>query len=197
MTHSDGFSARAIATPDPETRPAATPASEAAAWLENAGFDSAPVVEDGRPVGYVTIEAAQEAQADASLGSIATPLTIKVLVSGETSFETVLDALYDKPFYYLGDRNRITGILTRADLNGEPVYRHLFTQLSRLEHALRACISTHAPDWRETTGSLRQNTLDDIDDRRAQAEAANIELDSIHYAQFSTLKRIVGDSEAC
>lgn len=198
MDHTDGATARAIATPDPTTRPISASAGETATWLQEQGFDSAPVVDDDdRPVGYVTVAATQEADSDDPLEAVVSPLTIEVLISGDTSFEMVLDALYEQPFYYLGDRDRISGILARADLNSEPVYRHLFTQLSRLEHAFRACITEHAPDWRETTPGLSGDTLDDIDRRREQAARANIELDPIHYAQFSTLKRIVANNEAC
>lgn len=198
MDHTEGATARAIATPNPATQPVSASAGETSTWLQEQGFDSAPVVDDDeRPVGYVTIEAAAESDSSNPIEAIVSPLTIDVLISGDASFETVLDALYDQPFYYLGDRNRITGILTRADLNGEPVYRHLFTQLSRLEHAFRACITEHAPDWQETTPGLEDSTLDDIDQRRERAARANIELDSIHYAQFSTLKRIIAGNEAC
>ncbi|WP_254832599.1 CBS domain-containing protein [Haloglomus salinum] len=198
MDHTDSATARAIATPDPATRPVGAGAGETSTWLQAQGFDSAPVVDDDdRPVGYVTVETAQEANSDDLLEAVASPLTIEVLISGDASFETVLDALYERSFYYLGDRDRISGILTRADLNSESVYRHLFTHLSRLEHAFRACITEHAPDWRETTPGLKGDALDDIDQRREQAARANIELEPIHYAQFSTLKRIVANNEAC
>jgi hypothetical protein len=197
MAQSDRFTARAIATPNPATRSATTTASAATDWLAEHGFDSAPVVEDERPVGYITIEVAREAAGSTPLGEIASPLTIDVLLSGDTAFETVLDALYERPFYYLGDRERISGILTRADLNGEAVYRHLYTHLSRLEHAFRGCISSQAPEWRETTPSLGTDTLDEIDERRERATEANIELDAIHYAQFSTLKTIIAGNEPC
>jgi CBS domain-containing protein len=198
VAHENAFTARTIATPDPVTRRADAAAGETVTWLAERGFDSAPVVDaDERPVGYVTLENARDAAADAPLEAITSPLTIDVLISGDAAFGTVLDALYEQPFYYLGDRTRITGILTRADLNGEPVYRQLYTHLSRLEHAFRTCITERAPDWRETTPSIGPDTLEDIDQRREQASQANIELEPVHYAQFSTLKRIIAANEAC
>lgn len=197
MPSDSGFTARSIATPDPSTVPASESVEGARIWLEEQGFDSAPVVDEGRPVGYVTLEALEEHDGDSILETVMSPLTIDVHISGDASFKTVLDALYEKPFYYLGDRKRISGILTRADLNSEPVYRHLFTHLSRLEHALRACITRHAPDWQDTTPTLDPDTLDSIRDRRERAVKANIELDAIHYAQFSTLKKVISENEAC
>jgi len=39
--------------------------------------------------------------------------------------------------------------------------------------------------------------LDAIEDRYSKARAANVALEEIHYAQFSTLETIVTDVEAC
>ena len=39
--------------------------------------------------------------------------------------------------------------------------------------------------------------MDDIEERHADARRANIELDEVHYAQFSTLATIVSSIEDC
>ena len=49
-------------------------------------------------------------------------------------------------------------------------------------------------DWRDTT-PLHPDILDDIDERLADAKDAGVALDPIHYAQFSTLVTIIGNSD--
>jgi len=185
-----------IATPDPDYRAVDDDARDTAAWLDAHDYDATPVYDDGVPVGYVTLEEIAGADPGVRVGDVQTPLGVAVIISPDAPFDVVLEALYDRPFYYLADRNEVTGVLTRADLNIEPVYQHLYTLLSRLERVFREVIQAHAPDWRETA-SITPSVLDDIDERRAQAATANVALAPIHYAQFSTLTRIIAGSEDC
>lgn len=188
--------ARLIATPDPARRETTDNARKTGVWLEANDYDSAPVYEDGSPVGYVTVKAATGADPGDLVGDIQAPLGVAVIIAPDAPFDVVLEALYDRPFYYLADRNEVAGVLTRADLNTEPVYQHLYTLLSRLERRFRETIREHAPDWRETP-SIPPSVLDDIDERREEAAAADVALAPIHYAQFSTLTRIIASNEAC
>lgn len=141
----NGCTAGDIATANPEVCPTGD-VTTAADWLTERDYDSAPVFEDGRPIGYVTRDAAEAASPDTSLGEITEPLTVDVIIASDPPLDAVLKALYDRPFYYLADRNQATGILTRADLNTEPVYQHLYTKLSQLEQAFRKTIQEHVPD---------------------------------------------------
>jgi hypothetical protein len=190
---SNGCTAGDIATANPEACPA-DDVSTAADWLTERDYDSAPVFEEGRPTGYVTRDAAEAASPDTSLTEITELLTVNVLIARDAPLDAVLEALYDRPFYYLADRNQVTGILTRADLNTEPVYQHLYTRLSRLEQIFRNIVSEYVPDWRDST-PLHPDILESIDDRLADAKDAGVALDPIHYAQFSTLVTIIGHSD--
>ncbi|ERG99156.1 MAG: putative transcriptional regulator with C-terminal CBS domain protein [Haloquadratum sp. J07HQX50] len=182
-----------IATSNPEECPSED-AQTAIDWLTERDYDSAPVLEDGRPIGYVTRDAAEAASLDSSLAEITEPLTVDVLIASDSTLDAVLEALYERPFYYLADRNQVTGILTRADLNTEPVYQHLCTKLSQLEQAFRNTIQECVPDWVDTT-PLHPDILDDVDERLTDAKDAGVALDRIHYAQFSTLVTIIGNSD--
>lgn len=185
-----------LATLDPAHRSVADDARETGEWLEERDYDSAPVYDEGDPAGYVTVEAATNANSGDTVGDIREPLGVAVIIAPGAPFDVVLEALYDRPFYYLADRSGVTGVLSRADLNTESVYQHLYTLLSRLERQFRRAISKHAPGWRETP-SITPTVLDDIDERREKATAAGVALAPIHYAQFSTLTRIVASNEAC
>lgn len=174
----NGCTAGDIATPNPEACPA-DDVPTAADWLSERDYDSAPLFEDGRPIGYVTRDAAEAASPDTSLAEITEPLTVDVLIASDSPLDTVLEALYDRPFYYLADRNQVTGILTRADLNTEPVYQHLYTNLSQLEHAFRTIIQDHVPVVDEGGDKRCDNEGDDTATDRVGGPGAD-SVDGVH-----------------
>lgn len=188
--------AQDLATANPETRAPSTTVSATLQWLKANGYDVAPVVDDGTPVGYVDIADLKDAPSEDSIADHTRTISLERVISVDATFDEVLSALYEAPFYFLGGQNRVTGILTRADINKPSATIHLFDRISLLEERFRALIETHAPDWKETV-SVDQNVLDDIEDRHRDAQEANLELAEIHYAQFSTLVTIISDTEAC
>ena len=167
----------------------------AAKWLETNGYDAAPVNKDGDPVGFIHESDIDTEDTDDTLETVLTPLTINYIISGDTTFAESLAALIDEPIYFLGGHNQITGILTRADLNTPPARMYLFDRITYLEEHLRELISAEVSDWKQTPVSTDE--LDGIEDRYADAKAANVELSEIYYAQFSTLSTIVSSVESC
>ncbi|WP_435095976.1 CBS domain-containing protein [Halorubrum sp. N11] len=172
-----------------------TPPSTAAEWLETNGYDAAPIQKQGDAVGFIHEDDVTADDDGDTLEEHLTPLTIDYMMSGDTAFEDVLAALIKEPVYFLGGHSRITGILTRADLNTAPVRIYLFDRITYLEEHLRELILEHAPNWKQTPVTVDE--LDDIEDRYTDAQTANVELDEIHYAQFSTLNTIISNVEAC
>ena len=172
-----------------------TPPSTAAEWLETNGYDAAPIQKQGDPVGFIHEDDVTVDDDGETLKEYLTPLTIEYLMSGDAPFADVLGALIEKPVYFLGGHSRITGILTRADLNTAPVRIYLFDRITYLEEHLRELILENAPNWKQTP--VTGDELDDIEDRYTDAQTANVELDEIHYAQFSTLNTIISNVEAC
>ena len=172
-----------------------TSPSAAAEWLTENGYDAAPIYADGSPVGFVHKEDVAIDDNDGSLEDCLTPLTIDYLISGDTSFTGALSALIEKPIYFLGGHNHVTGVLTRADLNTASARIYLFDRITYLEEHLRELILDQAPDWKQTPVTVDE--LDDIEDRYKDAQAANVALEEIHYAQFSTLNTIISSAEAC
>jgi len=172
-----------------------TPPSTAAEWLETNGYDAAPIERQGDAVGFIHEDDVTADDDGDTLEEHLTPLTIDYMMSGDTAFEDVLAELIEEPVYFLGGHSRITGILTRADLNTAPVRIYLFDRITYLEEHLRELILEHAPNWKQTPVTVDE--LDDIEDRYTDAQAANVELEEIHYAQFSTLNTIISNVEAC
>ena len=172
-----------------------TPPSDAAAWLDENGYDAAPVYADDDPVGFLHEDDVTTDDGGDSLENQLTPLTIDYMISGDTSFTDVLSALIEQPVYFLGGHNHVTGILTRADLNTAPARIYLFDRITYLEEHLRELILDKKPDWKNTP--VTADELDDIEDRYEDAQAANVALDELHYAQFSTLETIATSVDAC
>jgi len=172
-----------------------TPPSDAAEWLAESGYDAAPVYADDDPSGFIHKHDVTTDDDGNTLDDHLTPLTIDYMISGDTSFTAVLSALIEKPVYFLGGHNHVTGILTRADLNTTPARIYLFDRITYLEEHLRELILDTKPDWKTTP--VTADELDDIEDRYEDAQAANVALDELHYAQFSTLETITTSVEAC
>lgn len=172
-----------------------TPPSTAAEWLTTNGYDAAPIQKDGDAVGFIHEDDVTVDDEGDTLSEHLTPLTIEYLMSGDAAFEEVLTGLIEKPVYFLGGNSRITGILTRADLNTAPARIYLFDRITYLEEHLRELILANAPNWKQTPVTVDE--IDDIENRYTDAQTANVELDEIHYAQFSTLNTIISNVEAC
>ena len=172
-----------------------TPPSDAAAWLNENGYDAAPVYAHNDPIGFIHTDDVTTDDDGDTLDDHLTTLTIDYMISGDTPFAAVLSALIDNPVYFLGGPNHVTGILTRADLNTAPVRIYLFDRITYLEEHLRELVLEKKPDWKNTP--VTRNELDDIKDRYEDAQAANVALEEIHYASFSALETIVASVEAC
>ncbi|EMA13218.1 MULTISPECIES: CBS domain-containing protein [Haloarcula] len=172
-----------------------TSPSDAAAWLNENGYDAAPVYADGDPVGFVHKNDITNSDKGETLSDSLTPLTIDYMISGDTPFTDLLSALIEKPLYFLGGHSHVTGILTRADLNTPPARIYLFDRITYLEQHLRELILDKKPDWRNSP--VTTDELEGIDDRYEDAQAANVALNELHYAQFSTLETIVSSVKAC
>ncbi|ELZ42947.1 transcriptional regulator [Halorubrum californiense DSM 19288] len=172
-----------------------TAPSTAAAWLADNGYDAAPVYADDDPVGFIHKDDVTTDDDGTTLADHLTPLTIDYMVSGDTSFTALLSALIDNPVYFLGGPDQVTGILTRADLNTAPARIYLFDRITYLEEHLRELVLDVKPDWKTTP--VTRDELDGIEARHEDAQAANVALDELHYAQFSTLQTIVTNVETC
>jgi hypothetical protein len=187
-----------LATKSVDTIPAEWSVEQGREWLSENGYDVSPVVEGEQPVGFVAIEDLSDVPDSASISEHHNPITLEEIISTDADFGSSLSALYDVGFYFLGGRNQVTGVLTRADLNTSPAYIHLYDRLSLLEESFRDLITAEAPDWKDNSEiDLYRDEIRDIERRYQQAESANIALEAIHYAQFSTLAKIITAVKPC
>lgn len=119
--------------------------STAAEWLATNGYDAAPVGRDGDPVGFIHEDDVGTEDTGDTPEAALTPLTIDYMISGDTSFAESLAALIEEPVYFLGGHNRITGILTRADLNTPPARMYLFDRVTYLENTCESSFRRRSP----------------------------------------------------
>ena len=188
--------ARRLATPDPETMDADDTTSEAREWFEKKGYDYAPVLDDGEPVGYVGESMVVGEPENKNIERIMKNIELQNMISSDARFYDVLTGLEDEFFYFLGGKNEVTGIVTRADLNTSPARIHLFDRISFLERGLRNLIDDVAPNWEEEV-YFDEDTIDKIDRLYEEAKEANVELSKINYAGFSAITKIITHYEDC
>lgn len=164
--------------------------------LDERGYDVAPVHQNGDPFGLVKRDALTDASEQTPVKNHAETLELKHLIAPDAEFETVLNALYDRPRYFIASQDEISGILTRADLNSQPARLHLFTHISLFEQRARDLIKSEAQDWKEKT-LLEPTIVEDIESKQADAQANNVDLPAIHYAQLSTICDVLTAHEQC
>ena len=189
-----GCPASRVATTPVETISADRTAEHAAGRLERGGFDAAPVAGD-TPTQFVTLAALHNADPETEVRDVASPITLTDTLSADAPYASVVDALRDQSVYFLGGRHGVTGIVTRADLNADVSRLHLFSRISVLEQRLRRLLVE--ADVTLDSLTIAPAVIEDVDDRHRKAKRANVELDRVHYAQFSTLVAAVTDVERC
>jgi hypothetical protein len=164
--------------------------------LAELGYDVAPVQRDGDPFGFVRRDTLEDVSEHTPVSNHTITLELKHLIAPDAGFETVLNALYDRPRYFIASQDEITGILTRADLNSQPARLHLFTHISLFEQHARELINSEAPNWKEDT-LLDPDVIDRIESKQEDAQANNVDLPAIHYAQLSTISTVLTAHEQC
>lgn len=164
--------------------------------LDERGYDVAPVHQNDDPFGLVKRDALTDASEQTPVKNHAETLELKHLIAPDAEFETVLNALYDRPRYFIASQDEISGILTRADLNSQPARLHLFTHISLFEQRARDLIKSEAQDWKEKT-LLEPTIVEDIESKQADAQANNVDLPAIHYARLSTICDVLTAHEQC
>lgn len=148
------FVATAIMTESPEGFPPNMAISDVFFELMANDYEAGPVYTDSEAKtsvqGFVSRESIRSNEGDTVADQIM-PLDDASLLTPSTHLSTVIDRLAERRFQFVGHPGDVEGIITRFDLNREPVYLHLFDCFSDFEIGLRQLIRREAPEWdRET-----------------------------------------------
>lgn len=182
VDHERPFTAQAVMTPDPEGYPTDEGVARVYLDLLYEDYDAAPVYSADAPdtlVGYVSRETLL-ADTHAQLSTQVRELTQAELLTPDADIWTVIEALADERFQFIGDTDSVQGIITRFDLNQLPVYLHLYDCFSEFEIGLRNLIRAELPDW---------STVTDV--RVAPRRGQELYADKLAAAKLSTLLDII------
>lgn len=87
----------------------------------------------------------------ASLGAVVKPFGEGDLLGADDHVSKVIETLEMERFSFVGQPDDVRGIVTRFDLNGLPVYLHLYDCFSEFEVGLRQLIRREEPEWESQT----------------------------------------------
>lgn len=153
---------------------------------EDLDFDVMGVEDDGRVYGYVE---------SSELGTghckrYEKTFSPSELVAESTPLMDLLPVLHDSPRVFVLDRNKVTGIVTRADLQKAPVRMLLFGLVTLLEMHLLRLVRIHYPDgsWQSLLSGGRLALAREL---FAQRNARNEALDLADCLQFCDKRKLV------
>jgi hypothetical protein len=140
-----------------DTVPYETAAATAYIDLIKNDYDATVVVDSaGTSCGYLS-RSMLHTRTEGTAGEVAAEFTEDVLLTPDTSVETMLLRLNENRFQFVGTPENIRGILTRFNLNEMRLYLHLFTKIAKFEYGLRAAIRK-VDEWESQTETTISST---------------------------------------
>jgi hypothetical protein len=141
-------------------------AEQTADGLRTRSFDAAPLRGD-RIRRYVTLAAA-EAGGGGSALELSRPIDVELVVSGALPLTDAVAALTHQPFLFVLERDRVNGMVTRADLQRLPVSMVALGLIIAGEAALDVLIARFSNmEWLPLLSPERQEGIQVVfDDRR-------------------------------
>lgn len=153
--------------------------------MEKLDFDVLGIEENGVICGYVE----QSSLETGRCGDYQCTFSPSELIAESTPLIDLLPILRDSPRVFVLDRNRISGIVTRGDLQKAPVRMLLFGLLTLLEMQLLRLIRIYYPQdsWQKL---LKEDRLKSAKERLAKRQARNEAIDLADCLQFCD-KRVI------
>jgi hypothetical protein len=113
--------------------------------LERARFDQAPVMRDGRPVGWVARAALAPGS---SVESVMTFLESCTLVWAEASIAAILHLLLEEQFIFTVSKEGVSGFIVHSDIDRHAVRSYLYMLISAVEMLLAEIVKSAFPERR-------------------------------------------------
>jgi hypothetical protein len=175
------FHANQIATPieGAVTVRLAESAKVARHRLIDARFDQAPVMGEGRAVGWV---ATDDLRSHRTVRSAMFPLNDCTLVSAESSTASVLQLLPGNKFLFVVDHHGLSGFIVKSDLDRHAVRSYLYLLIAGVEMLLSEIVKYAVSD-EKIIASIQSN----MKKRFEQARAANQETSPAEYLYIDEL----------
>jgi hypothetical protein len=129
------------------------PAELARARLDQARFDQAPVMHEGRPVGWVATAALKPGS---RVKSVMTSLEDCTLVSAGTSIAAILQILLEESFIFTVSEEGVSGFIVYSDIDRHAVRSYLYLLVSGVEMLLAEIVKSVIPED-EIKAKIRAN----------------------------------------
>jgi hypothetical protein len=111
--------------------------------LSQQRFDQAPVVSQGRIVGWVLTSRLPE---DRTVNSVMTPLDNSAIVSAESSIPRVLQLLGRHSFVFTADTDGLAGFIVPSDLDRHAVRSYFYLLVAGIEMLLSELVKFATPE---------------------------------------------------
>ncbi|MGM0904506.1 MAG: hypothetical protein ACQEXB_25840 [Bacillota bacterium] len=148
-------------------------------------FDIFGVEDHGKVIGYVL----REKLTDGKIEDNYQPFHSGDLVSDSTSLIELLEILRNKNYLFILEKNRVTKIVTFADLQKQPIRMLAFSLISLLEMLLISLIKEAYPDesWKEKLSEERLQKAEEMLKFRIEKNEALTLVDNTQLADKGTI----------
>jgi CBS domain len=154
-----------------------TSAADAHAFLAKNGFDAAPIA-DARPSLFV--DRRDLVGQSGIVLEHTRPLDAPHLVTSSFSLADGVRMLHELPYYFVIERDRLAGIVTRADLQRQTVSMVLLAFILTSEVGMNALIEARlGPDWTDHLGVKWEAEVDRLFQERLRSNAEISRLDCL------------------
>jgi hypothetical protein len=146
-------------------------------WMNEHGFDAAPI-DDPEP--YRVVVTKQLRPSDTSVALQARPLDAALLVSSDLSLADGIMRLKRQQFYFVLQRDRLQGIVARADLQRPAVSMIIFSLILASEAAMREIIGRNlASVWFDELRPAAREEVDEVYAIRLKTNTQVTKLDCV------------------
>jgi hypothetical protein len=167
-------------------------ANYALQWMEQSGYDAAPV-DDAEPHRF--IDRAWLKPDDHPIVRQARPIDATLLVSSDLGLADGVSRLMSRPFYFVLHRDNLRGIVTRADLQRPAVGMVLFGMILASETAANVIIDhCLGPSWIDHLSVERGTRIRKIFDDRLRTNTEVTMLECLMLRDRLNLLRECGSS---
>lgn len=151
-------------------------ARETRIWMDEQGFDAAPV-DDPQPRRVVVADSLEPSSQPVVLQ--ARPLDATLLVSSDLSLADGIMRLKEQQFYFVLQRDRVLGIVTRADLQRPAVSMIIFSLILASEAAIREIVSKSLPSWFDRLSPSAKMKVEEVFKVRVKTDTQVAKIDCL------------------
>src|SRR5690625_18235 len=166
--------------------PAEDPSSDALRLMHEQGFDVYGVEQGKRIIGFIPADA----PAGVTCTEACSAFQLEDIVSDTTPLLDIIKLLQGKERLYVLSRNRITHIVTRADLQKAPIRMLLFSLVTLLDMQMLRLIHHYYPDGSWVEHLKPKKRIEAAQKVHADRLAKNEGIDLVDCLQFAD-KRII------